>query len=282
MSSSDLRTNTRSVTPGRSRSLLAGTAALALLLSACGGGGNDDGAPGTQGDEEATATETGAPGRTDDQQDPDAGAPAGDGEQFATADLADPVGNSVGTVTFSEVDAGVRVEAHVQDMTAGFRGFTIHETGLCEPQSANDWGYIGDFYSAGAHLPGAPAQEQGVVEGEDELESPTDWHTPEGDVPGYGGADTEGEQSIDHPDHAGDLPNLLINADRTGYLAVVTDRLSPELLLQEEGTAVIVHSAADHHGNVPARYAPYGPDQESRITGDSGDRAACGVVEESR
>jgi Cu-Zn family superoxide dismutase len=41
---------------------------------------------------------------------------------------------------------------------------------------------------------------------------------------------------------------------------------------------VIIHALPDNFGNIPQRYAPEGPDQITRDTGDSGPRIACGTV----
>jgi superoxide dismutase, Cu-Zn family len=81
-----------------------------------------------------------------------------------------------------------------------------------------------------------------------------------------------------HDHHAGDLPSLLVGADGKGYLVVATDRLTVDDLFDEDGSAIVVHANADNHANIPERYG--GPDQETLKAGDSGDRIACGVVDE--
>jgi superoxide dismutase, Cu-Zn family len=40
-----------------------------------------------------------------------------------------------------------------------------------------------------------------------------------------------------------------------------------------------VHSGRDNFANIPERYAPGGPDEMTRNTGDAGARIACGPVE---
>lgn len=121
--------------------------ALAVVLSACGGEGQE--AEGG-GDDGATSSEATDEGGT---------------EAFAVAELADPAGNDVGTVEFTEVESGVEVTVSVQGFTSGFRGLAVHENPVCEAQSENEDGVVGDFMSAGGHLPG-DAQESGVAEGE--------------------------------------------------------------------------------------------------------------------
>lgn len=64
--------------------------------------------------------------------------------------------------------------------------------------------------------------------------------------------------------HPGDLPN--VRADAEG--AVSQEHflsISPEMLDDEDGAAVIVHSGADDYSSQPS--------------GDAGDRIACGVLE---
>ena len=55
--------------------------------------------------------------------------------------------------------------------------------------------------------------------------------------------------------------------------------MAPEDLLDDDGTALMVHSDADNFANIPERYAPEGPDEDTRSTGDAGSRLACGVIE---
>ncbi|AKE42033.1 Superoxide dismutase [Corynebacterium kutscheri] len=152
---------------------------------------------------------------------------------FATAELKNQSGEGVGTVEFTETDAGTKITVAAKGLTPGFHGFHIHSKAVCE----------GDFKSAGGHLHGM--------------------NQPHGD--GY------------HP-HAGDLPSLLINADGTGHLEVITDAVDEQLLFGTEGTALIVHEGRDNYANIPKRYAPDGPDEETLKTGDAGARIACGVI----
>jgi superoxide dismutase, Cu-Zn family len=87
-----------------------------------------------------------------------------------------------------------------------------------------------------------------------------------------------------HPDHAGDMPSLLVNADGTGELHFATDRFSLDNLFDADGSALIVHAGRDNYANIPDRYTSGGvpgPDDATLATGDAGDRAACGVIERS-
>ena len=58
----------------------------------------------------------------------------------------------------------------------------------------------------------------------------------------------------------------------------MTDALTLADLLDDDGSAVMVHEDPDNYANIPERYAPEGPDQMTRNTGDSGGRIACGPV----
>jgi superoxide dismutase, Cu-Zn family len=81
-----------------------------------------------------------------------------------------------------------------------------------------------------------------------------------------------------HPEHSGDFPVLLVNANGAGKAEFVTDRFSVSDLFDADGSAVIVHGNPDNYANIPtARYAPP-PDATTLATGDAGARIACGVI----
>ncbi|GAB3187750.1 superoxide dismutase family protein [Nesterenkonia suensis] len=258
-------------------SLTALSLGAGLLLTGCGDAEHDP-AEDDSAQEQGAAGDDGAQDGADGADGADGGAGQGSGaagEPFAQARIGDAADNDHGLVTFSEMGEGVQVQAELKDLDAGFFGFHIHGTGLCEPQSAGDDGEVGDFLSAGGHLAGEAEEDHGVVEGEE---------APEDD--GLEGQDAPGDQphiEVDsgphHPNHAGDLPNLLVTENGTATLTVVTDRLTDELLTGGEGAAVIIHSQPDNHGNIPERYAPAGPDEDTLATGDAGTRIACGVIE---
>ena len=96
--------------------------------------------------------------------------------------------------------------------------------------------------------------------------------------PGFHGFHSHTTGGSSHGDHAGDLPTLLVNEDGTGMLAATTDRFSLDDLRDDDGAAVMVHELADNYANIPERYAPDGPDEDTLATGDAGSRLACGVV----
>lgn len=82
-----------------------------------------------------------------------------------------------------------------------------------------------------------------------------------------------------HPMHSGDMVSLLVNLDGRGEASFTTASFKVADLFDADGSAVIVHAGPDNFANIPARYAPSGPDATTLATGDSGARAACGIVE---
>jgi len=80
-----------------------------------------------------------------------------------------------------------------------------------------------------------------------------------------------------HPNHVGDFPAALVNADGTAYLSFETDRFTVADLLDADGTAIIIHANPDNYANIPERYGT--PDDETLSTGDAGTRIACGVLQ---
>jgi Cu-Zn family superoxide dismutase len=79
-----------------------------------------------------------------------------------------------------------------------------------------------------------------------------------------------------HPEHTGDMPVLLVNNDGTGETSFETDRFALKDLLDEDGSAIIVHALPDNYANIPERYGEV--DQDTLETGDSGERIACGAI----
>lgn len=73
------------------------------------------------------------------------------------------------------------------------------------------------------------------------------------------------KHGIDNPEgqHAGDMPNLVVGSDGRGMVTYALKGATMEGLLDEDGSAIIVHARAD--------------DQKTDPSGDSGDRIACGV-----
>lgn len=85
-------------------------------------------------------------------------------------------------------------------------------------------------------------------------------------------------EGTSHGDHAGDLASLYVKSDGTVSARFETDRFGLDTLHDADGSAVVIHAGPDNFGNIPPRYAPAGPDQMTRDTGDSGARFACGPI----
>lgn len=163
-----------------------------------------------------------------------------------TVELNNNMDRSLGQVELTFHDrGGVEIKASVENLAPGFYGFHIHEIGVCEPESqaADDSSETGDFLSAGSHV--------------------------------------QGEADAEHPEHAGDLPVLLVNEDGSAEMTVFTDRLDESQLLDFDGAAVMIHAEPDNYANIPERYRNNNsdPDDNTLSTGDAGVRIGCGVIE---
>ena len=153
--------------------------------------------------------------------------------RHASATLVDAGGRAVGTVQLVERSAGrVVLTGALHDLPPGPHGIHLHAVGQCDGAAS--------FASAGGHFnPGAR------------------------------------KHGLDSPDgpHAGDLPIVSVAADGRAALNATTDRVTlgdgPSSLLDADGSALVLHAAAD--------------DQRTDPSGNSGARIACGVVKlESR
>jgi Cu-Zn family superoxide dismutase len=148
------------------------------------------------------------------------------GAEPARAHVVDQQGNELGTVEFTHTPNGVLVRAVLQGLPRGTHGFHIHEVGECEPP----------FESAGGHY------------------NPTDAE--------------HGFHSEGGP-HAGDMVNL--NVPESGEVTfetlnpLVTIAGDENALLDDDGSAVVIHEGADDYASQPS--------------GDAGSRIACGVIE---
>lgn len=160
--------------------------------------------------------------------------------RWARAVLRSTSGNAIGVAVFRAVPGGTQVRVEARYVKPGWHGLHIHGIGKCEKKSADpkDASKVGAFLSSGGHL-------------------------------------ATGTQK--HPDHAGDLPQVLARADTRVSLATITDRFTVGELRDRDGSAVVLHSGPDNYANIPERYAP-APDAETAKAGDSGTRVACGVI----
>jgi Cu-Zn family superoxide dismutase len=152
----------------------------------------------------------------------------------ASAIMYNTSGAPIGTAQLSQDQNGaVFVEIASISLPGGEHGIHFHDVGKC------DVGTTPAFSSAGGHY--NPMAKQ------------------------------HGLQNPSGP-HAGDNPNITIPASGVGRVSFSTDRVSltpgTASLLDADGSALVIHAAAD--------------DQVSNPAGNSGARIACGVVKALR
>ncbi|MCP1200214.1 superoxide dismutase family protein [Notoacmeibacter sp. MSK16QG-6] len=144
----------------------------------------------------------------------------------ATATLMGAEGAEHGSVTMEQTPNGVLLTLDLKDVPAGVHGFHIHETGKCEP----------DFKAAGGHF--AEGKEHGMM--------------------------------VEGGPHPGDMPNIHVSDSGALQQEILNTAVSLNegddgFLMDEDGSAIMIHSGAD--------------DYKSQPSGDAGDRIACGVIE---
>ena len=156
-----------------------------------------------------------------------AAAPVAPAADMAGADIIGTDGAVIGKATFEQTPTGVLMSVDVAGLPPGGHGIHLHAVGACTP----------NFKAATGHInPGK------VKHG---------LRNPEG------------------PDN-GDLPNLFAAADGSARAEFFTTRVSVAggdmpALLDEDGSAVIIHENPDDHMAQPI--------------GGSGGRIGCGIIE---
>ncbi|WP_445661446.1 superoxide dismutase family protein [Bacillus sp. FSL K6-3431] len=132
----------------------------------------------------------------------------------------------VGKATLTETKEGVKIGLKIEGMEPGTKAIHIHETAKCDPP---------DFKSAGEHF-----------------------------NPGHK------EHGFDNPKgfHSGDLPNIEVSDNGTVNVEIIATNVTlgqgENSLLDEDGSALVIHENADDYKTDPA--------------GNSGDRIACGAI----
>ena len=152
--------------------------------------------------------------------------PVASAADMAGADIVNTDGAVIGKATFEQTPTGVLMSVDVAGLPPGGHGIHLHAAGSCTP----------DFKAATGHI-----NPDKVMHG---------LRNPEG------------------PDN-GDLPNLFAAADGTAKAEFFTTRVSVAggdmpALLDEDGSAVIIHENPDDHMTQPI--------------GGSGGRIGCGVI----
>ena len=147
----------------------------------------------------------------------------------ASAEIMDPDGMTLGEATFEQTPSGVLMGVAVTGLEPGVHGIHLHRVGACAP----------DFTAASGHI-------------------------------NPGGA-MHGLRHPDGPDN-GDLPLLHVRADGSAVAEFYTTRVSLSAdgtgdmpgLLDEDGSAVVIHADPDDHFSQPI--------------GGAGARVGCGVI----
>ncbi len=147
--------------------------------------------------------------------------------QTAKATVKNADGATVGSIDLTQVSDGVLVKLMAKGLPPGEHAFHVHAVGKCEPP----------FTTAGGHF------------------------NP--DNKKHGMMSAEGH-------HAGDMPNLIVPASGEVAVEVVNtgvtlEKGKPNSLYKTDGTAFVIHAAADDYKTDP--------------TGNAGGRIACAVVE---
>ena len=148
-------------------------------------------------------------------------------ESVATVTIRSASGDSLGTLGFvTGANGAARLIGALSGIPAGRHGIHVHQTGRCDAPA---------FTSAGGHF--NPAGKQHGLE------------NPMGS-------------------HAGDAPNIEADASMKANVDITfagaTLGSASNSLLDADGSAVVIHAAAD--------------DQRTDPSGNSGARIACGVV----
>ncbi len=147
----------------------------------------------------------------------------------AGADILNTEGSVVGKATFEQTPSGVLLFVDVAGLPPGAHGIHLHGTGACTP----------DFKAAKGHVNPDAAQ--------------------------------HGLRNPDGPD-SGDLPNLYVAADGSAKAEFFTTRVSVAegdmpALLDEDGSAVVIHDQPDDHLTQPI--------------GGAGGRIGCGIIKKT-
>jgi Cu-Zn family superoxide dismutase len=125
----------------------------------------------------------------------------------------DGVGDSIGTVIFSDSEQDLVIKPDFKQLTPGAHGFHIHQNPSCEPNE-KDGKKVAAGAAGGHYDPASSGKHEG----------------PEG----HG--------------HHGDLPALLVNDAGVANQAIVAPRLK---LADVKGRSIMVHEGGDNYSDQP-------------------------------
>lgn len=150
---------------------------------------------------------------------------------MAHAEILGKNGEAIGFAHFTQGPIGAIVQIEIKDLPPGKHGMHLHAVGTCDHHD--------HFKSASGHINVNEAQ-HGYL-------------NPQGPEPG-------------------DLPNIFVHDDGTAKLELFLPQIDIKegkaLLLDEDGSSLMIHEAPDDHFTQPI--------------GGSGARIACGVIEEMK
>jgi Cu-Zn family superoxide dismutase len=212
-------------------------AAACLTLTGCGAETTEDAE--TTGTEPASQTAAEGPAATAAD---DVAEPTGTEVQAERPDRVETTvigtdGNEIGSLSIEPLEqGGVELTLHVEGLQPGEHAVHFHSHGRCDPP---------DFTSAGGHYNPADAR-HGMPDADADMQDP-DHHA--------------GDMLNQTADDQGTIDSLIVNRS-------VTLRDGPNRLLDEDGTAFIIHAQPD--------------DYESQPSGNAGPRVGCAVISEAR
>lgn len=155
----------------------------------------------------------------------------GDGRAAADAvdaEIVDRQGAAVGTARFEQATRGVIITVEVSGLTPGKHGMHLHEVGTCQDVAEG-------FKASGSHI------------------------APSGKPHGF---------RNDRGPHAGDLPNLIAGEEGIARVELYSELISlkqgPTALLDDDGSALVIHANPDDHKSQPI--------------GGAGERIACAAI----
>lgn len=180
----------------------------------------------------AAAVALAVAGCGDDETDIAVGYFADNSGATASASIIGTDGTEMGSASFRQGPTGVLIKVNVSGLSPGGHGIHLHAVGTCSP----------DFKASGGHI--NPSGEEGL-------------HGLLGSGP-----------SDDGTDH-GDLPNIYAAADGEATAEffttfVTVDGGSMPALLDDDGSALVIHENPDDHITQPI--------------GGAGGRVACGII----
>jgi superoxide dismutase, Cu-Zn family len=155
----------------------------------------------------------------------------------AIARLVDDKGRSVGVVTFTDSGKTTKVNFLIAGLTPGKHGVHVHGGNGCGDTKDTSSGANVKFGGAGPHF-------------------------DPNDTKNHGGPSVGSDKG-----HAGDLENLVFDADGGSFQKVLTQKITLSGgALSVVGKTIIIHANEDNYTNTPAN-------------GGSGARVACGLIE---